>query len=86
MEQTASTRLKELVSRRILELRHQRSMTQTELADLVGTGKPHISELEHGKTSPGIGLLAKLAEALQVEPADLLREGDAKPSRRRERE
>jgi transcriptional regulator with XRE-family HTH domain len=74
---TPGKQLKDLVARRIRELRLKRGMTQSELGERIGSAKPHISELENGKTSPGVGLLAKLAAALQVEPSDLLRDGDA---------
>jgi len=67
--------LKETVRQRIRELRLKRGMTQSELGERIGSAKPHVSEIENGKTCPGIGLLAKLAAALQVEPSDLLREG-----------
>jgi transcriptional regulator with XRE-family HTH domain len=75
MAKNPQKQLKDLVARRIRELRLRRGMTQSQLGEHIGSAKPHVSELENGKTSPGIGLLAKLAAALQVEPADLLREG-----------
>jgi transcriptional regulator with XRE-family HTH domain len=67
--------LKETVRRRIRELRLANGMTQSELGERIGSAKPHISELENGKTYPGIGMVAKLAYVLKVEPAELLREG-----------
>lgn len=62
------------VSQRIRELRTLRGMSQSELAAEVGCQKPHISDLERGIKSPGIATIAKLAEALDVEPEELFSE------------
>lgn len=66
--------LESLVSQRIRDLRIHRGMTQSELAEKIGSKKPHISDLELGKTSPGLGVIAKLAQALGVEPEEILSE------------
>lgn len=66
--------LETLVSHRIRELRIFRGLTQSELAEKIGSKKPHISDLELGKTSPGLGVIAKLAQALGVEPEEILSE------------
>lgn len=64
--------LESLVSHRIRELRILRGMTQSELAEKIGSKKPHISDIELGKTSPGLGVIAKLSQALDVDPDDIL--------------
>ena len=52
---------------RISELRHERGMTQRELADLTGIKREHISRLEAGKYSVGLDILTKVAKALGTE-------------------
>ena len=66
--------LESRVSGRIRELRHLRGLSQTELANKIGCQKPHVSDLERGVKSPGIATIAKLAEALEVEPEELFSE------------
>jgi transcriptional regulator with XRE-family HTH domain len=58
---------------RLKEVRESRGLTQVELAELSGVGRPAISNIETGKTS-GIDfeVLEKLATALGVNAAVLI--------------
>jgi transcriptional regulator with XRE-family HTH domain len=58
---------------RLKETRESRGLTQVELANLSGVGRPTISNIETGKTS-GIDfdVLEKLANALGVNAAVLI--------------
>ena len=57
----------------VKRLREARDMTQLELATKAGVPQGYISELEAGKKkNPGLDVLLKLAQALQVKPARLL--------------
>jgi DNA-binding XRE family transcriptional regulator len=47
-------------------------MTQVELSNLSGLTQSHISQLERAVWEPRLTTIMALAEALQVEPADLL--------------
>jgi len=51
----------------ILALRLQKGWSQAELAKRVGTRQANISRLENGLANPTIGLLQKLAGALDTE-------------------
>jgi hypothetical protein len=56
-------------------LKHRRQelgMTQVELAKASGVPQPNISAFERGETSPGIAIIARLAEALRCPPSALL--------------
>ncbi len=56
-------------------LRHLRSeigMSQSELARRTGLPASHICNLEGGKLNPSLGTLAKIAEALDTTPSNLL--------------
>lgn len=52
------------LGQRVREIRHQRGMTLKELDQLAGLSATHLSEIERGKTSPTIGTLTRIAEAL----------------------
>jgi transcriptional regulator with XRE-family HTH domain len=56
--------------------RKQLELTQEEVAHRSGLEPAEISRIEAGKRDPRISTLEKLAEALEVEPGQLLREAD----------
>ncbi len=55
------------------EARHRRLLTQLELANLVGMTTATISRIETGATKARISTVRRLAEALDVDPAELTR-------------
>lgn len=67
----------------VARLRMKLGLTQTQLAEMVGTKQPSIARLESGEGSPSLSFLEKVAEALGAEvkvslipkrPAHVLRE------------
>ncbi|HPB88401.1 MAG TPA: helix-turn-helix transcriptional regulator [Thermotogota bacterium] len=52
------------------ELRLQKNLTQSELAELIGVDPAHISYMESGDRKPSIDTLTKLAKALKVSERD----------------
>ena len=52
--------------RQLIELRHQKGLTQAELAEQVGTRQPSISRLEHGQLG-SFEFLRRVAEALDAQ-------------------
>ena len=50
----------------IARLRILRGLTQTQLAELVGTRQPSIARLENGSSVPSISFLKKVAAALDA--------------------
>ncbi len=61
------------LARNLRNLRHEKNLSQEVLADAAGIDRTYISALERGLYSVSIATLDKLAKALGVEPADLLR-------------
>jgi len=59
---------------RIRAVRKQRRLTLKELESASGFSATHISEIERGKTSPTIGALVRIAQALGKEPSYFLEE------------
>ena len=57
---------------RIRELRQARGLKLKELAEMIGISPPHLSEVERGKKNLNNHLLARLADALNVQPSDLI--------------
>lgn len=57
---------------RVRRLRTARGVTLKQVEAAVGISATHVSEIERGKTSPTIGALAKIANALKVDMAFLL--------------
>jgi len=47
--------------------RHKESLTQKELAKLIGIGQHHISEMENGKRPIGKEMAKKFAEVLHID-------------------
>jgi DNA-binding XRE family transcriptional regulator len=48
----------------VARLRMLRGLTQTELAEMVGTRQPSIARLENGSSTPSLSFLNRVAEAL----------------------
>jgi transcriptional regulator with XRE-family HTH domain len=59
-------------------LRDARGLTQEQVAAAVGTSQSHYSKIELGLVSPTIRTVQRIANALEVDPIELLR-GMAKP-------
>ena len=53
-------------SERLKALRHQKGLSQAELAELIGVHHTHVSRYERGDTAPAAKALLTLAEALEV--------------------
>lgn len=64
--------LKDIVAANVRHWRHERDMTQEELAGNVGLSFRYIGSVERGQASPSVTVLGKLAEALGVEPSVLV--------------
>ncbi len=64
------------ISHRIKELRKDRSLTQVELAQLVGCSQPMIVLWESGKCEPTATAILKLSEALECSTDYLLGKTD----------
>ena len=54
------------IARIIIEKRLEKGLSQSELAQKVGTKQPAISRLESGNYNPSINFLGKVAKALNL--------------------
>lgn len=62
----------EQIGKFIAELRHEKQMTQQELADKINVTDRAISKWENGRGMPDLSLLPLLADELNVEISELL--------------
>ncbi len=60
---------------RLRDARERRFLTQQQLADKAGTSKANISRLEGGDQSPRMSTIVRLAEALGIDPEELVEWG-----------
>jgi transcriptional regulator with XRE-family HTH domain len=60
------------IGEKLKDLRIRRALTQEELAAAAGIGKNTVNRLELNLTEPRPPTLRKLAQALEVDPAELV--------------
>lgn len=63
--------LKTKFGRNLKKFREERGLTQEGLAELAGTTRDTIRNIEKGRNGPRFGLLEKIAKALKVKPKEL---------------
>ena len=64
------------IGERLRRFREERALRQEDLAELAGIGKNTVNRIERNRTEPHMTTIRKLARALDVEPADLVRQSD----------
>lgn len=62
-----------LFGERLRELRLARGLSQEDLADAAGLDRTYVSSCERGKRNISLTNIYRLARALGVEPAELVR-------------
>jgi transcriptional regulator with XRE-family HTH domain len=70
--------LKEIMAMNLRRKRHDQHMTQEELAERAGLSARYVGAIERGDVSASVTVLGQIAEALGVEPGDLLRRSGRK--------
>ncbi|WGU40337.1 helix-turn-helix transcriptional regulator [Phenylobacterium sp. NIBR 498073] len=72
-----------IVGANIRRLRKAKGLTQEQLAHEAEIAMRYIAGVERGEENPSLRYLVKIAEALEAEPADLLRRDLETATRRR---
>lgn len=62
-----------IVGANVRRRRQQRGLTQEQLAFAANIDLTYVGGIERGKRNPSVLILARIAEALGAEPADLLK-------------
>jgi transcriptional regulator with XRE-family HTH domain len=65
--------LRQVFAANLRRLRHEKGISQEQLAYDAGVNRSYLSKLEKGTSYAGLEIIGKLAEVLDVEPAELLR-------------
>ena len=64
--------LRQTFAANLRRFRHAKGIPQEDLAHDAAVNRTYLSKLEKGVSYPGLEIIAKLANALEVEPAELL--------------
>jgi len=65
--------LRHLFATNLRRLRNAKGLSQDDLAYEAGVSRSYLSQLEKGSFYASLKIIGRLAEALEVEPAELLR-------------
>ena len=65
--------LREVFATNLRRLRHEKGLSQEQLAYEADINRTYVSKLETGVTYAGLEIMGKLADVLEIEPAELLR-------------
>jgi transcriptional regulator with XRE-family HTH domain len=68
-----------IFGRHLRELRLARGLTQQQLAALIDSNHPFISNMERGLTLPGLAMLVRLSHALGCNVSTLVETLDRRP-------
>jgi transcriptional regulator with XRE-family HTH domain len=66
-------RLRQTFGANLRVLREARGFSQEDLADAAGIDRTYVSSLERSVYSATLDVIERIAEALEVDPAELLR-------------
>jgi transcriptional regulator with XRE-family HTH domain len=65
--------LREVFATNLRRVRHEKGLSQDDLAYAAEVSRSYLSQLEKGTFHASLKVIGRLAEALDVEPAELLR-------------
>ena len=74
--------LRDVFAANLRRLRHEKGLSQDDLAYEAEVSRSYLSQLEKGAFYASLKIIGRLAEALQVEPAELLKRGAIEKERR----
>jgi len=64
--------LKHVLATNLRRLRHERELTQEDVAGLTGLSLRYIGSVERARVSASVTVLGKLAMALKIDPCELI--------------
>ena len=62
------------MARNLRRIRHAKKLTQEELADRAGLSMRYVGAIERGDVSASVTVLGQIANALEVDPGELLKQ------------
>lgn len=70
-----SERIEQVIGRRVQALRERQHLSKIDFCLMTDVSRPYLNRIEAGEANITVKQLARLAAALNVEPADLLAAG-----------
>jgi len=67
--------MRRFMPEKIAEARKKRNITQNQLAQMIGISRTYMSQIESGKFTPTVKILAKIAGSLRVKESYFFEEG-----------
>jgi transcriptional regulator with XRE-family HTH domain len=64
--------LKEIMAINLRRIRHDKQLTQEDLADSAGLSARYIGAIERADVSASVTVLGQIADAMGIEPAELV--------------
>jgi transcriptional regulator with XRE-family HTH domain len=74
--------LRNLFATNLRRLRHQRKVSQEQLAHDSGVDRAYLSRVERAVTYVGLEIIGKLSVVLDVEPAEFFQKPEKRPTKR----
>jgi transcriptional regulator with XRE-family HTH domain len=75
--------LRQILATNLRRIRHEKGISQEQLALEAEVDRAHVSKIERGLTQVGIEIIGKFVDVLGVEPAEFFRLPQKRASRRR---
>ena len=75
--------LRHLFATNLRRLRHERGISQEQLANDAGIDRAYVSRVERAVTYVGLEIIGKLSAILAVEPAEFFRRTPPRPAKRK---
>jgi transcriptional regulator with XRE-family HTH domain len=75
--------LRQLFATNLRRLRHERKVSQEQLAHDAGVDRAYLSRVERAVTYVGLEIIEKLATILEVDPAEFFRRPNRSGSRKK---
>ena len=75
--------LRQLFATNLRRIRHQRELSQEALAHDAGVDRAYMSRVERAVTYVGLEIIGKLADVLEVDPAEFFRRPSRSGGRKR---
>ena len=75
--------LRQLFATNLRRIRHERKLSQEQLAHDAAIDRVYVSRIERAVTYVGLEIIEKLSTILEVEPAEFFRRPLKKPTRKK---
>lgn len=61
------------LGRRLSDLREKRGLSQTQMADMAGIGRAHLSQIENGAVAARVDTIYAIAQVLEMKMEEMFR-------------